>query len=468
MAPSLAFLARERWTVMALDAARAEVRLGVLALAWPAIVENILHMGVGIADVIMVGKLGKEAIASVDLANALVHFSLAVFAAVTVGTTALVARHTGAQEWDEAREIARQSIKLLVLLALVLGVGGVMFGEQLIRLMMILDSSPDESIIRLGGQYLRIVSYAVPFSLGLLGINAVLRGAGDTKTPMLVTGIGNVLNIILNYIFIFGMGRIPPMGVAGAALASAIARTVEGLLALRALFSERCVVNLRLSDDYRWNIPALKRIIGIGAPAAAEQMIMRGGQLGFGLIVAGLGTVAIASHAVSLTAESLSFMPGFGFALAATTLVGQGLGAGRPDLAEQSGQVAARSAAYIMALLGMALFLFPQQVVRLFTQDPQVIELASVCLRIVAVSQPALAYVMVMAGALRGAGDTRRVMVVTVAGIWGVRLTIAYFLSYGLGWGLVGAYVGMIADLFVRGALLYRSFAMGHWKTLEL
>ena len=453
---------------MALDAAQAEVRLGVLTLAWPAIVENILHMGVGIADVIMVGKLGKEAIASVDLANALVHFSLAVFAAITVGTTALVARHTGAKEWDEDRVIARQSVKLLVLMALVLGVGGIIFGKQLIRLMMILDKSPDESIIRLGGQYLRIVSYATPFSLGVLGINAVLRGAGDTKTPMLVAGIGNVLNIVLNYIFIFGMGMIPAMGVAGAALASAIARTVEGLLAVRALFSERCPVNLRITDDYRWNTTALKRIVGIGAPAAVEQMIMRGGQLGFGLIVAGLGTVAIASHAVSLTAESLSFMPGFGFALAATTLVGQGLGAGRPDLAEESGMVAARSAASIMGFLGIVLFLFPQQVVGLFTKDPQVVELASLCLRIVAVSQPALAVVMVMAGALRGAGDTRRVMVVTVAGIWGVRLTIAYLLSYGLGWGLVGAYVGMIADLFVRSALLYRGFASGHWKTLEL
>ena len=121
-----------------------------------------------------------------------------------------------------------------------------------------------------------------------------------------------------------------------------------------------------------------------------------------------------------------------------------------------------------MGFLGIVLFLFPQQVVGLFTKDPQVVELASLCLRIVAVSQPALAVVMVMAGALRGAGDTRRVMVVTVAGIWGVRLTIAYLLSYGLGWGLVGAYVGMIADLFVRSALLYRGFASGHWKTLEL
>ena len=453
---------------MSVETARAEVRLGVLALAWPAIIENILHMGVGIADVVMVGKLGKEAIASVDLANTLVHFSLAVFAAITVGTTALVARHTGAKEWDEAREIARQSIKLLVLMALVLGAGGVMFGERLIRLMMVLDSSPDGRVVLLGGQYLKIVSYASPFSLGVLGINAVLRGAGDTKTPMIVTGIANVLNIILNYVFIFGMGVIPPMGVPGAALASAISRTVGGVLALWVLFSERCPVNLRITDDYRWNSAVLKRIVGVGAPAAIEQVIMRGGQLGYGLIVAGLGTVAMASHAVSLTAESLSYMPGFGFALAATTLVGQGLGAERPDLAEQSGLVAARSAASIMGLLGIALFLFPQQLVGLFTKDPQVIELASVCLRIVAVSQPALAVVMVMAGALRGAGDTRRVMVVTVAGIWGVRLTLAYFLSYGLGWGLVGAYLAMIADLFLRSALLYRSFSMGHWKTLKL
>ena len=197
------------------------------------------------------------------------HFSLAVFAAVTVGTTALVARHTGAQEWDEAREIARQSIKLLVLLALVLGVGGVMFGEQLIRLMMILDSSPDESIIRLGGQYLRIVSYAVPFSLGLLGINAVLRGAGDTKTPMLVTGIGNVLNIILNYIFILewagflngrggcgiGIGNCPNSG----------GSWPFGPCSVNAA-SSTCALAMTTSE-----YSALKRIIRIGAPAAADR-----------------------------------------------------------------------------------------------------------------------------------------------------------------------------------------------------
>jgi putative MATE family efflux protein len=301
----------------------------------------------------------------------------------------------------------------------------------------------------------------------LIVINAILRGAGDTKTPMRITALVNVINIIGNTIFIYGVGPVPAMGVAGAAIGTAIAQACGGIIALRVLFRHP-VLRVRVTDSFKPDRSIIRRIANVGVPAGAEQGMMRVAQLVYTMIVSSLGTVSYAAHQVALNAESLSFMPGAGFATASTTLVGQNLGADSPEDAEQSGRVARNLGILVMSIMGVIFVVMPEPIVRIFSNDPEVIKLASVCLRLVAISQPALATWMILAGGLRGAGDTRAILKIVVVGFVLIRVGLAYFLAIYLGYGLVGAWVAMVVDLFVRGFLIQRRFDKGDWKMLKV
>jgi putative MATE family efflux protein len=186
------------------------------------------------------------------------------------------------------------------------------------------------------------------------------------------------------------------------------------------------------------------------------------------MIVSSLGTVAYAAHQVALNAESLSFMPGAGFATASTTLVGQNLGAQRPEEAEASGLGARNLGILVMSVMGVIFLIMPEPLVRIFSSDPEVIAQAAVCLRLVAISQPALATWMILAGGLRGAGDTRAILKIVIAGFVAVRVGLAYLLAIRLGLGLIGAWIAMVVDLFVRGFLIQLRFNRGQWKTLKV
>ncbi|MBO8126806.1 MAG: MATE family efflux transporter [Firmicutes bacterium] len=451
-----------------LDTLKLKVRRSVLLLAWPAVVEMVLQMSVGIADMVMVGRLGAAALASVEITNRLITMFVAVFSAISTGATALVARHIGAEEPLEANKVARQSLVIAFMIALLISAVGLIWAEDLTRFMLIFGEEVDQEVVLLGSKYLAIVSASLPLAMVMLVVNAILRGAGDTKTPMWITFFINILNIIGNYVFIFGKLGFPALGVAGAALSSALSRSLGGLIVLLIIFRGNYVINLSLSGDYRPDWQVIKRVLNIGIPAALEQFVMRGGQMLYGMIVAGMGTTVIAAHAIALTAESLSFMPGFGFALASMTLAGQSLGANDPERAEMSVNEAAKIAMTSMSIMGLIFFLWAEPVISLFTSDSEVLPLASVALRIVAVSQPALAWVMVLSGGLRGAGDTRYVLYIMAAGVWGFRIPLAQVLGVWLGLGLVGAWLAMIIDLFVRMALFVHRFRGGKWKMLSI
>ena len=447
---------------------RGQLRRQIMELAWPAVIENLLVMSVGIADTAMVGRLGPASLAAVDLANRLVMFALAVFSAILIGTTAVVARSIGADDTKTANQALRQALIMVTALGLPFIILGTIFAEDCLSFMMILQESPDMDVINAGAQYMQITIPFMLCALLMMTINSCLRGAGDTRTPMMVTGISNVVNIVGNYLLIFGVGPFPAMGVAGAAWSTNLARLVGAVLVVRVVYGGRGRLSLSIHERFQIDLGIMRRILRVGFPAAIEQGLMRSAQLVYSMIVAGMDTVSIAAHAVALTAESISFMPGAGFSLAATTLVGQSLGAGDPDRAEQSGYESGRMATLIMSSMGVLFFMFPRFFVGLFSKDPEVIELASQCLRLVAISQPALAWVMTIAGGLRGVGDTRWVMLITVFGFWGVRVTLAYIFALSAGWGLIGAWIGMVVDLFVRSTLLVLRFRQGGWKELEV
>lgn len=441
-----------------------EFRSRILRLAWPAIVENLLHTMVGIVDTAMVGRLGAAALAAVGLGNQINQLGLTIFSALATGSTALVARYVGAQEQERARDVARQSLVLglfvsgtvmLIFLATARGLLGVLFRRS------------EVEVLSAAATYVRIVALAMVLNYFLIVINAVLRGAGDTKTPMRITALVNVINIIGNTIFIYGVGPVPALGVAGAALGTAISQACGGILALRVLFRDE-VLKVRATDSFRPDWGIIRRIANIGVPAGLEQGMLRVGQLVYTMIISSLGTIAYAAHQVALNAESLSFMPGAGFAVAATTLVGQNLGAGKPEDAERAGAITRNMGMLVMSAMGIIFFLLPGPIVRIFSRDPDVIALAVVCLRLVAVAQPSLAIWMILAGGLRGAGDTRAIMNMVMVSFLGVRVGLAYLLALRLGFGLTGAWIGMVADLFLRSVLIQLRFNRGKWKLVKV
>lgn len=435
----------------------------VLLLAGPVIVEMALQSTVGIADVAMVGQLSPAAIAAVGLCNQVYMLALTVFAAIRTGTTVLVARLVGAGDVKGANLAARQSLILALLIAFVLAALGLLFPEAGMRL---LGAGPD--VVEVGVGYMRWKAISVVFAILLLIATGILRGCGDTLTSMYANVTVNVLNIVLNWVFIFGNLGMPAMGAAGAGFSTMIARGAGAAIMMVVLLKGRASVQVTLRGDNHIDWPMLKRMLNIGLPAAGEELMMRGAQIFFTMIITSLGTFMYAAHQIALRAESISFMPGFGFAVAATTLVGQNLGAGQTDVAKRAGWLTMKLAIVFMSVMGVLLFVFAEPIVGFFTNEPVVIEAGARVLRIMAFAQPLMAIARVAAGALRGAGDTKYVMFGTGISIWIARLSLAFVCVKVFNWGLVGAWIGMFADQAVRAVFFGIRYYRGKWQHIEV
>jgi putative MATE family efflux protein len=432
-------------------------------LSGPVIVERILQMMVGVADIAMVGRIGPYAIAAVGLSNQLSDLALALFDAIRVGTTALVARLIGAKDPEEAARVARQSILMSGVIAAVWVTVAVLLAEWGLR---VLGAAPD--VIRTGVPYLRLKAFSLVFALFTMTVSAVLRGAGDTATPMISGVVINVVHLVANFPLIYGYWGFPALGVVGAGVSTVISQAVGLVVIAAVLLRGRTAVRISPRDDFRWDWPCIKRILNIGLPAVAERGLLRTAQLFYTSIITSLGTFAYAAHQIALRAESMSFMPGFAFGVAATTLVGQNLGARQPGQAAASGLRTTSIAMVAMGAMGVVFFVFAAPLVRIFTNEPEVIKQGAQVLRIIAAAQPFMAMTLVLAGALRGAGDTRWAMVITAGSVWGVRLVLAYILVIRLGWGLAGAWVAMFLDQATRAVLFFLRFRNGGWKTARV
>lgn len=444
------------------------LRKTVLILALPVVARMFLQMLVGIVDLAMVGRISPAAISAVGMGNQVFILSTAILNAFTVGTTALIARMSGAGKIKQAQEYARQSLMVTLVAGVVLGALVVLSAEHIMSLLMIAAEEPDPEIIRLGTIYLRIVGAAEPLTFTMMTGYAIMQGMGNMRTPLYIMGFANILNVVFDYLLIFGIGVFPQWGVGGAALATAGSQCLAAIIALLFLFGKSSSLPLSLKDSFRPQKLRIQEIMDIGLPSAGEQLVRSSGQFVFSMLVAGLGSVAIAANQIITKAISMSFMPGMGFGHAATTLIGQNLGARLPDQAKASGYVAAKLAAIFMSCVGLVFFFFSYQLAGLFTGDIAVQEAAGECLQMMAISQPFLAYVMVLAGALRGAGDTKYVMLVTLIGTWGSRVVIGWLLGIFLGIGLKGVWLAMIIDNLVRAAMMIVRYQRGKWQGFKL
>ena len=417
----------------------------------------------------MVGHLGAEAITAVGLSFQPLWLVMGFFMGLGAGTTALVARFTGAGRPRDANRAAHQSF----LLGTALAVGFGLVIMPLARPIMVLMGAEAE-VVDLGAVYLRYLVPGMVLMMVFFVLSAALRGAGDTRTPMWINVVINVLNVLLCFVLIFGHLGLPALGVVGAGLAATIARSAGTFILLAIMFTGRTPVSFhRSSFDPGWgffrpDLAVMGRVLRVGIPAALERLVNSLGMLLYTRVVASLGTVAFAAHSLALNVESLSYMPGIAFSVAATTLVGQNLGAGRPDQAERSALECNRLGMWVMGTMGAVFFLFPAFLLRLYTPDAAVIALGVVALRVVAFMQVPEAIGFVMSGALRGAGDTRTVLVITAVGVWAVRLVTALVFVLVLDLGLFGAWLAMALDWVVRSVYLVARFRRGAWKEVEV
>jgi putative MATE family efflux protein len=277
----------------------------------------------------------------------------------------------------------------------------------------------------------------------------------------------NVINIGVAWSLTQGVAGLPKLGVVGSGLGAASGQTLGGLIVLVLLVRGRAGIRLGWQLP-RWDPSRIGRILNIGLPAGAEQILLQLALTSLTVVIARFGTEAYAAHQVAWRIAQLSFLPGWGFAVAASTLVGQELGAKQPERASESGHVAFRAALIVMTIMAGVIFLFNRGLIRLFIDDPLVISQGMPILRIAAMIQPMMAASFVFSGGLRGAGDTRVTLAITIFSVWGLRVVITYLLGQMFGLTLIGAWIGIAVDFAFRGLMFWWRFRSGKWQSIRV
>lgn len=441
-----------------------ELAARVLGLAGPAVGEQLLFTAVQIAALAMVSHLGAQAIAAVGVSNSINWFFSSGFSAFGVGTTALVAHFVGAGDQRGAELAARQGVTVSFLLSFAVAALGFITAPAILSFM-----GAEDNVLAPAVVYLRLLFVASVFANLNLCFSAAMRGAGDTRTPMKIAFAGALVNVGIIWLLVYGRFGLPELDVAGAGLAILVAGVVTSSVYLFTLTSGRFALRLRWPGR-RLSLDAamVRRLLVIGVPSALEQLLMSGGMNAFARLIISLGTAAYAAHQVATNITSVSFTTGFGFSLAASTLVGQSLGAKRPDLAEAYALMARRLGLLVMCGLSVCFFFFGSSLMRIYTTDAAIIAMGVLILRLAAFAQPAIGSYSILAGALRGAGDTRYPLYITFVGMWTLRVGAAYLMVLAFGLGLTGVWLAVNLDQWVRMFLVLRRIGTGKWKEIKV
>jgi putative efflux protein, MATE family len=443
----------------------------IITLALPILLENILMSLVNAVDTAMVGSLGATATAGVSINQAPMMLINGVVMSFGMGFTILIARNVGAENNERAKHLIRQAIITVVALGTPLAVLFYALAEKIPMWM-----GGEAEILQAAATYNRIIATCMMFRSLMMVLTAIYRGYGDSRTPLIMNTFINALNVVGNYILIFETHNVnifgneitvfgAGLGVAGAAISTAASTILGAFILLALLFIRKTPMQISLKDSFTPDFKELQNVAKISLPAMFERFTMSGASVIVASTVASLGTVAIASNSLAGTAESISFMPGFAFGMAITTLVGQSLGAGKEELAEEFVSLTKKLGAAVMFITGLGLFVFSAQIIGIFTPDERVIQLGSDALKILAVIQVPQVLATIYSGALRGAGDTKGTFIITLISMWGVRILGSIITVRVLHFGLLAVLVSMCTDNVVRFVLFHFRYKKGKWKT---
>jgi putative MATE family efflux protein len=442
----------------------------VMHIALPAIAEMVLMSLIGSMDTIMVGQLGKNALAAVSLPTQPRMMMLALFFSLNVGVTAIVARRKGQGRQKDANKTLRNALVLCLGLSVVIAGLAIAFAEPLMRLAGGHTRTPDDARVLKGAvDYYVIMAIALPVNALSMCINAALRGVGETRTPMRVNIIANLVNVVFNYLLIFGRLGFPRLEIRGAAIASVIGMAAGMVLAFRAVMrADDSYLHISLRDSWRLDREIMGTIVRVGGNAVVEQASMRVGFFLYSRIVYSLGVTMFAAHNIAMQFLALTFNFADGLAVASTTLVGQNLGRERKDLSLMYGKITQRIALFMSLALGGFTALMRYPVGRLFidatTPDAGlVITYAAETLLVVALMQPVQMGSIVYAGCLRGAGDNLYVAAVMMVCVSIIRPIAAYLAVNVLQVSLALVWLISLAELVIRLYFFHRRFEGGKW-----
>ncbi len=434
----------------------------VFLLAIPMVVEMMMESIFAVVDIFWVSKLGPDAVASVGLTESMLTIIYAVAMGLSMGATAVVARRTGEGDREGAARAAVQAILLGVVLAVVVGVAGAIFGP---RLLVLMGASP--GTIEIGSNYTRVMLGGSVTVVLLFLINAVFRGTGDATVAMRTLILANGINIVLGPFLVFGWGPFPELGVTGAAVATTIGRGTGVLYQLSVLARGRGRLQLR-REHLRLEPETLRTMVRISRSGIVQVLIGTASWVGLMRIVSGFGSQALAGYTIAIRIVLFALLPSWGMANAATTLVGQNLGAQRPDRAEAAVWKASLYNLFFLGTVGALFVIFSVPLVTLFTNDAEVIRVGADCLRIISAGFLFYAYGMVVTQAFNGAGDTRTPTLLNFFCFWLWEIPLGYVLAVPMGMGPRGVFLAIaiaFSTMAIVGVILFRR---GTWKQVKI
>ncbi len=404
----------------------------VLGLATPIIGENLLHTMVGAVDTFMVARLGAAAVAGVGMGFEFVFFIISILSAIDIGATVLVSQAIGAGDKHRANQLARQAIVWGLVLAIPMSVILYVLAPGIIGLF-----GAEADVAVHATTYLQVIA-ATGVTLFLSFVcGAVLRGAGDSRTPLYAAVVANIVNVAVAYTLIFGNFGFPALGVAGSALGAASGRALGAAFMLIVMARGMKAISLAGSWGWRPRLETARQLLTLGVPAAVEQMLSSGAFMVLIAVVALIGTPALAAQQIAFTALSTAFLPGIAFSITATALVGQSIGARVPSDARKAWTISLRWAIAWLGIGGVLVYIFSERLMRIFSSDQSVVDAGVSALHALSVALPFWAIWFVSSGSLRGSGDTRTPLIIGASTMW-LSVLLAWigvrFFGAGMGW----------------------------------
>lgn len=432
-------------------------------IAWPSALEALLVGMTGVIDTIMVGTMGKWAITAVGITNQPKLVLLAAIFSLNVGITAITARRKGQGNQKGANQAVRTGILICIFLSILMSSLGYLFAKPIL-----LFAGAHNSYLNDAVTFFRVLMFGIPFQALNLTINAAQRGCGKAKISLITNVTSNVVNIILDVFLINGIGFFPRLGVRGAAIATTTGAIIAFCISLASLLSKNAYLNLHYKAGWAIKKMVLSPVLKVSSSAFLEQVFMRLGFLAYAAIVARIGTTEYATHIICMNILMLSFCFGDGLSIAASALVGQNMGAKRPDLSIVYGKTGQRLA-FMISCVVFVIFIFGRSfLVSLFTNEVAVIMLGAHVMIFAALCTHMQTSQVVLNGCLRGAGDTAYVAIISLISVALVRPVLTWFLCYPMGLGLYGAWASLLVDQCFRLITSYKRFSSGKWASISL
>ncbi|ACR79467.1 MAG: hypothetical protein PWQ27_1472 [Kosmotoga sp.] len=436
----------------------AEIRKKLIVIALPAMGENILQMLLGIADTAFLGHYDWRVMSGVGVANQMVFILQVILIAVSTGTMVYISNGLGAKNQRLVNRVSWHSIYLAAAVGIAMTLLA-FFSDSFIEWFF----PKAEPIVQQAAQdYLAIILLGATGFSFMIVLGSVLRGAGDTKSPMITVAISNAINIFLDYALIFGRFGFPELGARGAATATIISRFVGATILLYLLFRNKRIA--MGPKPCRFSSRVTRNIFSVGLPTAFDNLSFSVGIMVFANILLLAGARVYAAHRIGINVESISFMPAWGLGVSITALVGMYNGAGQINKVIGTLRQGWIISMCFSSIIGILIFLFPRAFIMIFTNDAEIIQMASLPVRIIGLFQIILGTDFAFTGALRGLGDTRFPMIASMIAMWLVRIPVGFVLVKYFGMGLMGAWIGMMIDMILRMSLKVFRLLSGNWE----